>query len=275
VPRQGTVPDLTVPDLLQRKLVTTHPGSSSPVKRLAFLRGRLNFANLTALLALFLALGGSSYAALSVGSEQIANNGVRSEDLRNNDVRGRDIRIDTVRGTDVRDGDLRGRDMRYNTLTGADVKESTLKTVPRARDAQTLAGKPAAAYLGTDAQTLAGKPASAFLGSDKQLRTGLIEFAHGETATFFSYGPFTWTAECYDGGGNTSMTVFVESSEPTASPRGPPDSCSPFRPAREPKCLACPTPTPTPAPPAPCTPSSRSVRWPQVALSRWVRASPG
>jgi hypothetical protein len=183
------------------------------MKRLAFLRGRLSFANLTAVLALFVALGGSSYAALSVGSEQIANNGVRSEDLRNNDVRGRDIRIDTVRGTDVRDGDLKGIDVRDDTLTGADLKESTVQTVPSARDAETLAGKPAAAYLGTDAQTLAGKPASAFLSSDKQLRSGLIEFAHGETATLLSYGPFTWTARCYDNDGSTSMTVFVESSE--------------------------------------------------------------
>jgi len=194
--------------------MTTRPDSSRPVKRLALLRGRLSFANLTALLALFVALGGSSYAALSVGSEQIANNSVRSEDLRNNDVRGRDIRIDTVRGTDVRDGDLQGKDVRDNTLTGADLKESTLQTVPRARDAQMLAGKPAAAYLGTDAQTLAGKPASAFLGSDKQLRTGLIKLAQGETATLFSYGPFTWTARCTDNGtGNMSLTGFVESTE--------------------------------------------------------------
>jgi hypothetical protein len=44
--------------------VTPRPGSSRPVKRLAYLRGRLSFANLTVLLALFVALGGSSYAAL-------------------------------------------------------------------------------------------------------------------------------------------------------------------------------------------------------------------
>src|SRR5215212_5220241 len=46
-------------------------------------------------LALFVALGGSSYAALKVGSGQIKNNSVRSRDLRNNDVRGRDIRQGT------------------------------------------------------------------------------------------------------------------------------------------------------------------------------------
>ncbi len=178
--------------------MTTRPGGS-PASRFAVLRGRLTFANLTALLALFVALGGTSYAALSVGSEQIANNSVRSEDLRNNDVRGRDIHKGTVRGTDVRDGDLKGADVRDNTITGTEVKESALGTVPSARDAQMFDGK----------------PASAFLGSDKQLRTGLIKLAHGETKTIASNGPFTWTAACSDdGGGSTNLTVTAESTEP-------------------------------------------------------------
>ena len=61
---------------------------------------------IVALLALFVALGGSSYAALKIGSPQIRNNSVLSVDLHDN----------TVRGADVR----------RNTLTGADIKESTL-----------------------------------------------------------------------------------------------------------------------------------------------------
>ena len=68
-----------------------------------------------ALLALFVALGGSAYAALKVGSKQIVNNSVRSTDLRNNDVRSKDVR--------------------NNALTGADVNESTLGTVPSAATA--------------------------------------------------------------------------------------------------------------------------------------------
>jgi hypothetical protein len=178
--------------------MTTRLSASRLWRRLALFRRHFSFANLTALLALFVALGGSSYAALSVGSKQIANNSVRSKDLRNNDVRGRDIRKGTVRGTDVRDGDLQGKDVRDNTLTGADVKESSLATVPSAQDAQTLAGK----------------PASAFLGSDKQLRTGLIKLMHGDTETVASSGPFTWKAACTDdGGGNTGLTVTLESTE--------------------------------------------------------------
>jgi hypothetical protein len=184
-----------------------------PMKWLASLRGRLTFANLTAVLALFVALGGSSYAALSVGTDQIANNSVRSKDLRNNDVRGRDIRKGTVRGSDVRNGNLQGKDVRDNTITGADLKESSLRTVPSAQNAQTLAGRPADAYLGTDAQTLGGKPPSAFLGSGEQRRTGLIKLAHGETKTVASSGPFTWQAACSEVGADTRLEVTIESSE--------------------------------------------------------------
>jgi len=153
---------------------------------------------LVAVLALFVALGGSSYAALHVGSRQIANNSVQSVDIRNNSVRGADIRSQAVHSTDVRDNDLRGRDIRSNTITGDDILESSLGTVPAARDAQTLAGR----------------APSAFLGSDRQVRSGLIKLAHGETKTIAANGPFTWKAECVDAGaGSTQLIVTVETTE--------------------------------------------------------------
>jgi hypothetical protein len=164
-------------------------------------------AFVVAIMALFVALGSTSYAALRVGSAQIANNSVRSKDLRNNDVRGRDIRQGTVRGTDIRDGDLQGRDLRGDTITGAKVKEETLAKVPSAASADSAANA-------QNAETLGGKAASAFLGSDKQVRTGLIKLAQGETKTIASYGPFTWEAECSDdAGGNTGLTVTLETTE--------------------------------------------------------------
>ena len=70
-----------------------------------FKNGR--YANVASTLALVVALGGTSYAAVaipknSVGSKQIKNNAVKSKDLKDNGV------------------------------TGADVKEATLGTVPNA-----------------------------------------------------------------------------------------------------------------------------------------------
>lgn len=60
------------------------------------LRSRLSYANVTASLALFVALGGTSYAALtlprdSISSKQIRANAVRSVEIRNNAIQIRDI----------------------------------------------------------------------------------------------------------------------------------------------------------------------------------------
>jgi hypothetical protein len=60
------------------------------------LRGRLTYANVTATLALFVALGGTGYAAItlprdSVGSKQLRANAVRSAEIRNNAIQTRDI----------------------------------------------------------------------------------------------------------------------------------------------------------------------------------------
>lgn len=69
-----------------------------------------------ALLALFVALGGTTYAVNRVGSNQIRNNGVRSIDLRNNGVRSIDLRRGAVRSVDVADGSLIGADIDQRTL---------------------------------------------------------------------------------------------------------------------------------------------------------------
>jgi hypothetical protein len=81
------------------------------------LRQRLSYANVMATVAVFIALGGSSYAAL------------------------------TITGADVRNGSLSYRDLKKNTLGGGRVKESRLGTVPRARNADRLNGVSAARLL--------------------------------------------------------------------------------------------------------------------------------
>jgi len=60
------------------------------------IRSKVSFANVVALLALFVALGGGAYAAValpanSVGSVQIRDGGVRSPDIRNGTVAPQDL----------------------------------------------------------------------------------------------------------------------------------------------------------------------------------------
>src|SRR5436305_8175831 len=60
------------------------------------LSSRLTYANVTATLALFIALGGSSYAALklprnSVGAAQIRAGAIRSSEVKNRSLRTADL----------------------------------------------------------------------------------------------------------------------------------------------------------------------------------------
>jgi hypothetical protein len=65
-----------------------------------------------ALVALFVAMGGSAYAAMVITSGDIKNNTIRSRDVRN--------------------GGLIGKDMGANRVGGRAIKESTLGTVTSA-----------------------------------------------------------------------------------------------------------------------------------------------
>jgi hypothetical protein len=73
---------------------------------LTALRSRLSFANVTSCLALFVALGGTGYAAAtlprnSVGPTQLRSKAVGSSELRTSAVTSRAIRNGSIRSTDM------------------------------------------------------------------------------------------------------------------------------------------------------------------------------
>jgi hypothetical protein len=74
----------------------------------SLLRRRPRHATIVAYVALFVALGGTSYAAIkpSIGSTQIINNSVRSKDIHNNEIRSTDVRDGSLLATDFRAGQL-------------------------------------------------------------------------------------------------------------------------------------------------------------------------
>jgi hypothetical protein len=72
-------------------------------------RRRPSASMIVALLALFVALGGSSYAAVRIGSTQIADNSIRSRDVHNNELR----------SADVKDGSLLAKDFAAGQLPSA------------------------------------------------------------------------------------------------------------------------------------------------------------
>ena len=73
-----------------------------------------SYANVMATVAVFLTLGGATYAV-----SQAPKNSVNGRSIRDGAVTTKDVRNDSLRGIDVRD----------DSLTGADVDESTLEGV--------------------------------------------------------------------------------------------------------------------------------------------------
>lgn len=70
------------------------------------IRSRLSYANVTATAALFIALGGTGYAAImlppnSVGAEQIRPKSVGASELRSRSVNSRVLRNKSIRLTDI------------------------------------------------------------------------------------------------------------------------------------------------------------------------------
>lgn len=117
------------------------------------LRGHVTYANVTATLALIIALGGTSYAAIRVTGKSIVDGSVTSADVRNNSLRGKDVRNGTITGADVRNG----------TITGAKLKKGTIP-LDRLRSLPTPAA--AAPVLGAGAIT-ADKLAPGAVGADQ------------------------------------------------------------------------------------------------------------
>ena len=92
------------------------------------MRPKLTYANVMATIAVFIALGGASYAAL-----KLPKNSVGAKQLKKNAVTTAKIKKEAVTAAKVRKG----------TLTGTQINASTLGTVPNAANAQALGGQSA------------------------------------------------------------------------------------------------------------------------------------
>jgi hypothetical protein len=84
------------------------------------IRARLSYANVTASIALFVALGGGAYAATVLPARSVGS---------------RELKKDAVLTSRIKRGAVDGSKVRDGSLTGDDVKESTLGVVPTATNA--------------------------------------------------------------------------------------------------------------------------------------------
>jgi hypothetical protein len=152
------------------------------------------------LLALFVALGGTGYAAVKINGKSIKAKTITGNKLKNK----------TLTGGKFRNKTLTGGKFKSDTLTGSQIKESTLGTVPRA-DVANVAGT---------ANALTDSAKAGFLSSANVDSTGLIKLpmapslAAAPRMIILTHGPFSANARCYDDGtGKQTLKVGVASTE--------------------------------------------------------------
>lgn len=146
------------------------------------LRRRPSPALIISLVALFIAMGGSAYALVITGGQ-------------------------------VKNGSLTGKDLRRNTLTGTQIRESRLGKVPKARTADRVGNRTAAAVT-TRAFFAAQKAPTGFTGNDTLI--GKITLPAGAyiisaKATVTNTATGTLRASCFlrAGGSEDRATVAL------------------------------------------------------------------
>jgi hypothetical protein len=160
------------------------------------LRPRLTYANVTATLALFVALGGGAYAATalpahSVGSKQLKKGAVVAAKIKNNAVD-------------------RSKVMN-NSLTGADIKESSVAEVPLATHAAASAALDKVTYktaAGTAPASSAANVATATCDSGQHVIGGGVKLDNPGIGLVNDSSPDTsntaWTAHVGNGSSGSS-----------------------------------------------------------------------
>lgn len=128
------------------------------------IRKRVTYANVMSSIAVFLVLGGGA----AVAASQLDKNSVGSKELKKNAVTTAKIKKNAVTNAKIKKNAVTGAKVKDQSLTGKDINLGTLGTVPSANSANSLVG----------------------------LTKFNFKLGFGQTQTFLTAGPFSWTASC-------------------------------------------------------------------------------
>ena len=93
---------------------------------------RFTYSNVTSTLALFIALGGTSYAALAVTGDDVVDRSLDGRDIGGQSIRGWHVRDRSIGGVDIKRDALSTEEVRDRSLTGADLARPLLRQVKAA-----------------------------------------------------------------------------------------------------------------------------------------------
>jgi hypothetical protein len=180
-------------------------------------RSHLSYANTMSTLAVFIALGGSSVAAV-----QLSRNSVHSEQIANGQVKGPDLAKNGVTSVKVANGSLRADDFKAGQLKAGpvgplgppgpkgDAGTTSLKVrAATANGEATASCEPGERATGGGAHSVNGAVVASAPAADPNaifVSTGI---------TFQGYTPTSWTAAAKNaGGGPTDVTAWVVCAAP-------------------------------------------------------------
>jgi hypothetical protein len=89
------------------------------------------YANVTATLALFVALGGTSYAAATISSADVQNGSLTGADVKNESLGSGDVDNGSLTGGDLKNGSIKSSDIGNASLLAADFKAGELPAGPQ------------------------------------------------------------------------------------------------------------------------------------------------
>jgi hypothetical protein len=162
--------------------------------------GRFLRQNTIALIALFFALAGTTFAAANA--------------LPRNSVGAKQLKKNAVTNVKIAKGAVTGVKVKGNSLTGTQINEATLGKVPSAATADT-------ANTANTANAVA-----------KTFQTGIIKAQVGQTVPVVSFGPFSASMRCTDlGSNNYQLELIIASTEDHSAASGTSSGPGDFGPA--------------------------------------------
>ena len=89
-------------------------------------RRHLSFANLTSLLALFVALGGTVYAAATIGPSDIKRNAVRAKHIKANNVKRPDIAANAINAAKIAANAVNAAEIAANAVGASELQDASV-----------------------------------------------------------------------------------------------------------------------------------------------------
>lgn len=181
---------------------------------LLWIRERVTFANVVSLLALFVALGGTSYAVSQIDGAQIRNRSISGKKLKTHSVTSKEIKAANL---SVARAKLATRANQATTAKRADhaVLSDTVKQL-HVTAAKNWHGR----KVGPTTRTGLARAAS----SATSTTPTLVGLQAGQSLPLFKSGTFTVTAECIDGSHELLTATSTENgwyAFPSADPAKP------------------------------------------------------